>query len=153
MLAANLATTFEATQTQPNLVVNGPVTSTSSHNAPVTSAQGEPVTSSQTDDVPDYILSAPVPTTDDVPAAPAYTTPRVLKPVEFNIPFHNDLELFCLCLAPIIFYILQKKKTYIPKVARKLELRRSDRTRVLRCKNLKGEGSNQSQPMDVDKAP
>ncbi|KAI5413836.1 hypothetical protein KIW84_058111 [Lathyrus oleraceus] len=94
MLAANLATTFEATQTQPNLVVNGPVTSTSSHNAPVTSAQGELVTSSQTDDVPDYILSVLVPTTDDVPAAPAYTTSIVLKPVESNIPFHNDLKLF-----------------------------------------------------------
>jgi hypothetical protein len=49
MLAANLAAAFEATQTQPNLVVNGPVASAPSqpnHSAPATSAQGEPVTSS-----------------------------------------------------------------------------------------------------------
>ncbi|KAI5401015.1 hypothetical protein KIW84_065742 [Lathyrus oleraceus] len=98
MLAANLAASFEATQTQPNLNVNGLVAfapSQPNHSALVTSAQGEHVTYSQIDDVLDYILSAPVPTTDDVPAAPAYTTPRVLKPVDFNIPFHNDLELFC----------------------------------------------------------
>ncbi|KAI5386018.1 hypothetical protein KIW84_072551 [Lathyrus oleraceus] len=116
MLAGNLAATFKATQTQPNLVVNGSVVSAPSqlnHSEPVTSTQGEPTSSSQTDDVLDYILSAPVPTTDDVPAAPAYTTPRFLKP---------------------------KKKTYKPKVARKLELRRSDKTRVIRCKNLKEEG-------------
>lgn len=98
MLAANLETTFEATQTQPNLDVNGPVAfaqSQPNHNALVTSAQSAPVTSSQTDDVLDYILSAYVPTADDIPAAPVSTTPRVLKLVEFNIPFHNDLELFC----------------------------------------------------------
>ncbi|CAL5184342.1 unnamed protein product [Lathyrus oleraceus] len=75
MLAANLASAFEATQTQPNLVVNGPVASAPSHSASITPAQGEPVTSSQT---------------DDAPTTPAYTTPRVLKLVEFNIPFHND---------------------------------------------------------------
>ncbi|KAI5447485.1 hypothetical protein KIW84_015080 [Lathyrus oleraceus] len=97
MLVANLAATFEANQTQPNLVVNGPVASAPSqpnHSAPVTSTQGELVISSQTDDVLDYILSAHIPTIDDVPDAPASTTPRVLKLVEFNIPFHNDLELF-----------------------------------------------------------
>ncbi|KAI5417584.1 hypothetical protein KIW84_042262 [Lathyrus oleraceus] len=38
MLAANLAAAFEATQTQPNLVVNGPVASAQSHSALVTSA-------------------------------------------------------------------------------------------------------------------
>lgn len=95
MLVATLAAAFEATQTQPNLVVNGPVASAPSqpnHSAPVTSTQGELITSSQTDDVPIYILSALVPTIDDVLAGPSYTTPRVLKPV---IPFPNDLELFC----------------------------------------------------------
>ncbi|KAI5405796.1 hypothetical protein KIW84_052534 [Lathyrus oleraceus] len=98
MLAANLTTTFEAIQTQLNLAVNRPIASVPSqpnHNTPITATQGEPVTSSQTDDVPDYIFSAPVPTTDDVHAAPISTTTRVLKLVEFNIPFHNDLELFC----------------------------------------------------------
>lgn len=98
MLAANLTAAFEAIQTQLNLAVNRPIAfvpSQPNHNAPITSAQGEPVTSSQTDDVPDYILSAPVPTIDDVHAAPVSTTTRVLKLVEFNIPFHNDLELFC----------------------------------------------------------
>lgn len=38
MLAANLGAAFEATQTQSNLVVNGPVASAPSHSAPVTSA-------------------------------------------------------------------------------------------------------------------
>ncbi|KAI5410894.1 hypothetical protein KIW84_056147 [Lathyrus oleraceus] len=37
MLAANLAATFKATQTQSNLVVNGLVASAPSHSAPVTS--------------------------------------------------------------------------------------------------------------------
>ncbi|KAI5428417.1 hypothetical protein KIW84_033414 [Lathyrus oleraceus] len=93
MLAANLAAPFTTTQAQPNLVINGPVSSSPSqpnHSAPVTSAHGEIVTSSQIDNVPDYILSAPIPTTDDVPAAPVSAIPRVLKPIEFNIPFHND---------------------------------------------------------------
>ncbi|KAI5415887.1 hypothetical protein KIW84_041067 [Lathyrus oleraceus] len=53
----------------------------------------------------DYILFAPVPTIDEVPATPVSTTPRVLKP---------------------------KKKPIKPKVSRKLELKRSVRTMVLK---------------------
>ncbi|KAI5393875.1 hypothetical protein KIW84_060830 [Lathyrus oleraceus] len=79
MLATNLASAFERTQTQLNLVVNGPIASAPSHSVLVTSAQGEPVTSSQIDDVPAYILSAPVPTTDDVSAVPTYTTQEFLN--------------------------------------------------------------------------
>lgn len=94
MLAAYLAIAFEATQTQPNLgetvtsPQSVPVTSpqrvlvTSTQSAPITSAHSSPVTSSQTNSsitlsAPDYILSAPVPTIDEVPVAHVSTTHRV----------------------------------------------------------------------------
>ncbi|CAI8600225.1 unnamed protein product [Vicia faba] len=97
---------FEETQLQPNLAEIRLVTSaqipasTSVHSEHVTSTQSAYVTSSQADSgiplyVPDYILTKPVPTFDDVPTTPVSTTPRVLKPVEFIIPFDVDLELFC----------------------------------------------------------
>jgi hypothetical protein len=46
-----------------------------------------------------------------------------------------------------------QKKIGKKKVAKKLDvkgLRRSDRTRILRCKNMKGPGSDPSQPITID---
>jgi hypothetical protein len=46
-----------------------------------------------------------------------------------------------------------QKKVIKKRVARKLDvkdLRRSDRTRTLRCRNIKGPGSDSSQPMVID---
>lgn len=90
MLAANLASTFKETHSQPSLVetITSPqsVHVTSAHSASITSSHSAPVTSSQTDSgitllAPDYILSTPVPTIDEVHVAFVSTNLRVLKHV------------------------------------------------------------------------
>lgn len=106
MLPANLAPTFEAIQTQSNFVE----TVTSVHSAHVTSAHSAPITSLQTESgitlyAPHYILSAPIPTIDEVFVAPVSTTPRVLKPIEFIKPFDNDLNLcYTYCIFILCFF-------------------------------------------------
>ena len=98
MLAANFTATFKATQTQPNLVASSQsITFESNQSVPAASNQSAHAASSQSAhagiilSASDYILLAPVPTADEVLAAPS--TPTCLKPVEYQTCFSDIILL------------------------------------------------------------
>ncbi|CAJ2658781.1 unnamed protein product [Trifolium pratense] len=143
MLAADLAAAFEPTQTQPtvNAVTNDVVPNasvmTKCNTLALTNADPDGDIISSADD---FILSQPV--ESDVPASQKKKTTKVVH--------HSSTDEFGASSNP---EVLKPKKKTRKKVVRQIDpknLRRSDRTRTLRCKNFKGPGSDPSQPLTFD---
>ncbi|GAU39712.1 hypothetical protein TSUD_275060 [Trifolium subterraneum] len=193
MLAAELAATFQPTQSQPtiNVVTNGivpTVIGVTKCNATAPNVYdpdcninsfGNEYILSQPDATDETVPNETVPATQpkknktnmmkvvsttDVSATEAgvSNTPDCVKPQNKNITKKRVVSTTVVsatelsateyvvsntpdCLKPIN---IGKKK-----VAKKLDvkgLRRCDRTRILRCKNMKGPGSGPSQPITID---